>query len=307
MKRFTKAGLVLASCTLATVGFASAPAQAQDWDYAIDSFNDGYNLGVVGANSSFEFYGLAMKTTADQVFVAINSNLALEGEAASGAADGHIGYGDLFLNFTGNNRAQAEGNDLFFGIRFAQNSDSGAAELGVYQGVTSQDTTKTNSGFWDIDAHRSYVAKKGGTASFGDLDWKGDGNGVDDYFGSVYRDRTFANSIASGTKVGDIALLSAVQLSGLDFQQFGATGNHTFGFSFSRDLLPADGGDFIAHLVAECLNDGIALLGNVPALQAIEDPGDVEETPEPTLLVGLVLLGGAGLLKRLLQPKVALA
>lgn len=36
--------------------------------------------------------------------------------------------------------------------------------------------------------------------------------------------------------IGDIALLAANELTGLDFGNFNATGNYTFGFSFDRSL-----------------------------------------------------------------------
>lgn len=306
MKFTTKACLVLASCTLASTGLAIAPAQAQElnvWNYTIDSFNDGSELGVTGANSAFEFYGLALKATADTVFVAINSNLALAGHEYLPVDDDHIGYGDLFLNFTGSSKYKdAEGSENLFGIRFAANSDSGV-EVGVYSGVTSMDKTEVNSGFKSLKHHKDVI----GTSDFGDLDWAGTGNGYTNYFGATNQNRKFATSIKSGTKIGDVTLLDASQLSGLNFGQFGAVGNHTFGFSFDRNLLPEDGGAFIAHLVAECLNDGLAMVGQLPSIPQIEVPDPVEEAPEPAMLTGFVLLGGMGLLKRRAQQKAEMA
>ena len=48
------------------------------WNYAIDSFNDGTQGRKLGANSKFEFYGMAVKQTRDKVYFAFNSNLSLE-------------------------------------------------------------------------------------------------------------------------------------------------------------------------------------------------------------------------------------
>lgn len=315
MKFTTKACLVLASCTLASTGLAIAPAQAQElnvWNYTIDSFNDGQGIvngnAVVGPTSPFEMYGLALKATADTVYVAINSNLTLDGVFEDRATDDHIGYGDLFLNFTGSSKYKdAEGNANLFGIRFATNSDSGAPELGVYSNVTAKDVTAANAGFKSLNQHKNQINDRGGSPSFGDLDWTGTGNGYTNYFGATNQERKFATSIASGTKVGNVAALSAEQLSGLNFAGKGAVGNYTFGFSFDRNLLPEDGGAFIAHLVAECLNDGLAMVGQLPSIPQIEVPDPVEEAPEPAMLTGFVLLGGMGLLKRRAQQKAEMA
>jgi hypothetical protein len=43
MKFASKACLALAGCALTAAGMAAAPAYANDWDYAIDSFDDGYD------------------------------------------------------------------------------------------------------------------------------------------------------------------------------------------------------------------------------------------------------------------------
>ena len=311
MKFTTKACLVLAGCALTSTGIAAAPAYANDWDYSIDSFNDGQQGvpggAIVGADSAFEMYGIALKATADEVFVAINSNLDPSGFTESRASDEHIGYGDLFLNFTGSAKfAGAEGDSNLFGIRFAANSDSGVG-VGVYSGVTSKDVTAANAGFNSLNQHKSQINKRGGTPSFGDLNWQGSGGGYTNYFGPTSATRSFATSIASGTKIGDVNILSAAQLTGLDFGQFGAQGDYTFGFSFDRSLLPEAGGDFIAHLVAECLNDGLALIGHIPTVTRVDIPDPSQEAPEPALASGLLLLGGLGVLKRRTQQKADMA
>lgn len=85
--------IALAGCALASVSVGMAPAQAQevnDWNYAIDSFNDGFLLETSGAESPYEFYGLAIKETADRVYVGINSNLNLGGVARTQSLGGSI-------------------------------------------------------------------------------------------------------------------------------------------------------------------------------------------------------------------------
>jgi hypothetical protein len=122
MKFASKACLALAGCALTAAGMAAAPAYANDWDYAIDSFDDGYTLGTIGEESLFEFYGMAIKSTADQVFVALNSNLPWRGDYTDGGGANHVGYGDLFLNFSGKNFEQAEADGDLFGVRFTSHN-----------------------------------------------------------------------------------------------------------------------------------------------------------------------------------------
>jgi hypothetical protein len=309
MKFASKACLALAGCALTAVGMAAAPAYANDWDYAIDSPDDGYELGTIGEESLFEFYGMAIKSTADQVFVAINSNLPWRGDYTHGGGANHVGYGDLFLNFSGKNFADAEADGDLFGIRFTSHNDTNEnLSLGVYKNVTSEDLTGSNFGFSSIKSHRDDVKDEGGSANFADLNWRGTGGGYTNYFGVVRAEETFATSIASGERIGGIQRLSQEQIDSLNFEQHGASGDHTFGFSFDRSLLPDEGGDFIAHLVAECLNDGMALIGKLPKVTTrVEVPDPVQEAPEPALASGLLLLGSLGVLKRRTQQKAETA
>ena len=306
MLKTLKTGLACAGLAVAATGLWTLPAQAgtlyNNWNYAIDSFDDGYAAGIIGPSSDFEFYGLAIKETADTVYVGINSNLARNGVDVGAAADGHIGYGDLFFNFTGQNLDTAQNptyNSNLFAIRFADNSDSGVTELGVYSNVIAQNVAKANSGFRDTRHHRNRVKNQvSGTATYGDLAWN------DAYFGDgVDVDWTLGNSIQSGTRVGDINLLDSAALTaaGLDFQAVnaGVAGNHTFGFSFARSLFPEDGGDFVAHLLAECINDGFALKGTSASIETLrEQEGPEADVPEPALMTGLLAVGMMGLLKR---------
>lgn len=286
MRLFTKATILATGLTLAAFSVGIAPGQAQTtegWDYAIDSFNDGHDRnGRVGDKSVFEFYAMALQATADSVFVAINANLNPMGGAAESRADkGYVTYGDLFLNFTGDNLNDANGS--LFGINFVEGSDSGAPALGVYGDVTGMNVAGKNAGFDHLTHHYNTVANRGGSANMADLEY------TDPYFGSaVNKKHTALTSIQSGTFLGEITSLNSNQLAamGLDFGGEGATGTYTFGFSFDRSLLPD--GDFIAHVFAECINDGMALVGSLP--RTPETPG--EGVPEPASALSLLALGG---------------
>lgn len=291
---------LLAGCALASTCVGLAPAQAGemygDWNYTIDSFDDGSDAGVRGEASAYEFYGMALKETADKVYIAINSNLNLGGEFADSAKDNYIHYGDLLLNFSGSNLGNSQGN--LFGIKFDAGNDSGVSGVGLYGNVVGQNVAKDNSGFKTMKEHRDWAngtykvdgKKVKGTASMGDLSH-------DEYFQQGKYATT--NSIKSGDFLGNISFLSAAELfdAGLNFGAVdaGVVGRHTIGFSFDRNLLPD--GDYIAHVFAECLNDGLALTGSLPTVR-IPDGGDEADVPEPGLLAGVLLIGGLGFMKR---------
>lgn len=285
LQSLSNLSLLAAGATFATLTVNAAPAQAgelyQDWNYAIDSFNDGADAGTYGANSGFEFYGMAMTERDGKVYIGINSNLGLGGDA--GGNPDVIYYGDLFFNFTGNGLDDANGS--LYGIHFdpGADSDSGVSEAGVYSNVTGKNVAADNFGFKSMTTHHNDTPDG---ATMADLSSR------DDYFQSgVNEDWKALNSIASGTKIGGIDMLDAVALQavGLDFGNFDATGSQTFGFSFDRSLLPD--GDFIAHVFAECINDGMALEGSLVA-SASADP---ESVPEPASVLGMLAVSGLAL------------
>lgn len=284
----TKTSLLTAGLTLASLSLGANPSMAQ-WNYTIDSFTDGHNAqSRVGSQSEFEFYGMALMDDGENIFIGINSNLSLDGARSNLADDGVISYGDLFFNFTDGGLDDANGN--LFAINFANNTNSGVSEAGVYQNVTGTNVAKQNSGFRHLNHHANTVNnlsvnKTGGGegARIGDL------ASNDAYWQSgVNQNYKVINSIASGERVGGINMLEASVLAdlGLDFGQHNATGTYTFGFSFDRNLLPS--GDFIAHIFAECVNDGMAMVGNLADASVVPP----QPVPEPASVLGLLAVGG---------------
>jgi hypothetical protein len=267
---------------------ATAATLSHGWNYAIDSFNDGVTGTQIGGGD-FEFYGIAIKETSDTAFIAINSNLSLAGYADPLAQRGNINYGDVFFNFSGQNFNTANANGSLFGIRFADGNDSGVATTGVYTNVTAKSVTQTNSGFTNLNQYNTRVASQGKTPSMGDL------AATDPYFQQT-GNWTVLNSIATGTKVGEINFLTPATLNalGLNFAQFNAVGSQTIGFSFNKSSMPS--GNYIANFFAECANDAIAIQGSFEAV------------PEPSTwfgtLVGLSFLG-IGAAKRKIKRKIA--
>ena len=270
---------------------ATAATLSGGWNYAIDSFSDGVTGPQIGGGE-FEFYGIAVKETSDTAFIAINSNLSLAGYADTFAQRGNINYGDLFFNFSGQNFNTANANGSLFGIRFAEGNDSGVATTGVYSNVTAKTVTQANDGFSNLSQYNTRVQSAGGTPSMGDL------SAIDPYF---EQKGTIFNSIAAGTKVGEISSLTPAALSaiGLNFAQFNAVGSQTIGFSFNKSSMPS--GKYIANLFAECANDAIAIKGSFEKASA-------EAVPEPSTwfgtLVGLSFLG-IGAAKRKIKHTIA--
>ncbi|MGB3691644.1 MAG: XDD3 family exosortase-dependent surface protein [Spirulinaceae cyanobacterium] len=256
----------------------------QGWNYALDSFNDGVSGDIIGPQGAFEFYSLAIKEEDNNLFIALNANLPLTGDPNPNVTNSSIAWGDLFFNFSGQNFLSASDNNQLFAVRFSAANDSTVPELGVYQNVTAKSVTTENSGFISLEQYNNTVTNGGGVATMADLAIN---NPYWEYTGS----NNILNSIATGEKIGEINFLdSATQtLLGLDFAHFNAAGSHTIAFSASKDLFPS--GDFIAHVLAECANDGMALQGQL-ATQPLpeEESKDVPESSTPISLLGLGLV-----------------
>lgn len=117
-RRAPMTGLAIALCS--AIAATATPAQAGtlhgDWTYVTDSFTDGSDVTGRGGNA-YEMYGMAFKQVGDEIFFAVNANTNRDGNVASTAKDGHIGFGDLMLSFA---------NGSVFGINFASLNDSGS-------------------------------------------------------------------------------------------------------------------------------------------------------------------------------------
>lgn len=286
---FTK---VLGTAATALVCVAAAsPAHAFTWNYHTDSFADGTG-GLsggghgVGLTSQYEMFGSAYSydQATGKVYFAFNSNIPLLGQSHSGAADGNIGWGDLFINLDPTKTfSQVQGTSSLLGIRFAASNDSGIAgsATGVYQGVTAKNVTGSNFGWSSYSSYNNYVASKSGTVELIDGMTAAE---AQTYLGS--HGRGVIDSAQQ--KLGEISSLSGSQLATLGLN-FGSPAGQVFGFSFDRSLLPKEQFGFIYHVMAECSND---TMGGI---------GEMESTPEPSTFAGLAVLGmlvGGRALKR---------
>jgi hypothetical protein len=225
-----------------------------NWNYAIDSSDDSTSGNDVG-NTKYETFGTAFQQTPTQLLFAINSNLSLEGTTSTYAADGHVGWGDLLIDINGR----------LLGVNFVSNNASGVSTTGVYDNLITKTVAKENGIAWDnLGEYNNWVRQNGKTPSMGDL-------GADDPYFNL--NEHVPNLIASGTRIGDVELITDLTGLGLDFGHFQATGTYTHVFAIDRTILPA--GDAIFLLSLECNNDITA------------HRGTVEPVPEPSVVLGL--------------------
>ncbi len=266
MKSFT----LLISSTLFSLTISHAAYAGtfhQGWNYSIDA------LGDASGGSPYEIRGLAIKETQDHVYVSVSGGSPLTGKNYNGAADGNVGWGDLLFNFTGDNINTANGS--LFGVRFAETNDSGVDQVGVFSNVTAQSVTLSNAGYKHLEKY--YKAGYERTNTMGDLVTK---QNAYDYMGKT---DPVLTSIADGTLVGSIDFLSDqdAAVEGLDFEHFDAVGSDTHTMRLNRSLLP--GGEFIATLLMECANDGIALISNLSNQD--NNRNKAQDVPEPATVV----------------------
>lgn len=155
----TLLGTAATLCILAVAGQqAQAGTLHNEWTYSIDSFKDGTEGGTIGSKSQFEFYGMAFKEVENRVYFAVNSNLSLNGYALSGARNGKISYGDLFLNFANTSRFDAANSkSQLFAIRFDRTNDT-TFKLGLYGNVQATSLTTKNSGYSSIQSHTNTIS-----------------------------------------------------------------------------------------------------------------------------------------------------
>lgn len=269
------AGLAISGCALcANISPAKAASMYMGWNYAIDAVDDG------SGGDEYDIRGMAIKDAGDTVFVAFSGGTPLSGVAEQGASGGAIGWGDLFFNFSGKDFQTASNEGSLFAVRFTTNNESGAVSLGVYRNVSAKSVTAENVGYDSLDNYYDSGFYRDGTQ--GDLATR---EAVNSYYGGG--GNPILNVITSGEKVGEIASLNASSLAstGLNFDRFNATGQHTFGFSFSKSAFGNSFGAYIANIFLECGNDAVAIASNLEPAGS----GNKQEVPEPTILIGTAL------------------
>lgn len=277
MGNIARLGIPMVALSLSFVTNQSAHAAILDldtgWNYSIGLASNG------SGGPEFALTGIAIKQDDRNVYVAINGGAdPTQGIAEEGVMNGNINYGDLFFNFTGQTFARANESQSLFGIHFAIN-DSGVSEAGIYSQIQAKSVAPINNGYLTLQQYFDYgwgLQQTQGT----DLPTP---QQAIEYYGEQGLG-TLYNEIDAGTKIGDISPLTVAVLDTLNFGKYGANSNYTFGFQFQKSLLPT--GNFIANLLFECNNSGIAIASAI-------DPDESTAVPEPLAIAGM-MLGGIG-------------
>ncbi|MGB2925137.1 MAG: PTPA-CTERM sorting domain-containing protein [Limnothrix sp.] len=258
--------IISTSIFLLSAKAVTASVLHKDWIYTLDAYNDASPFDSSG-NSEYEIFGSAYQVANEKITIAINANFSFDGIANNLASGGKVDFGDILLNFTGENLEAANGE--LFGIHFIENNDSGITELGVYSQVTAREVATINNGFENLEHYNDTILAENVTPKNGEFAYD------DPYFNQA---TNIFNVIESGTKIGDIQLFKDATSLGLDFEHFGASGSELFAIQFAESLLPKELG--IYHFAPECDNDIVA--GYINA----------EPVPTPTAILP-VLLGFA--------------
>ncbi|MDX2239599.1 MAG: XDD3 domain-containing surface protein [Leptolyngbyaceae cyanobacterium bins.302] len=267
MKRNTTLAMVIGgAAALCLVPAMSESVSAQtlgaSWTYQYDAVGDG------SGGSGYDIKGMAMMSKGDRLFVALTGGTPLAGVKENGVTNGTVSWGDLFFNFSGKKFNDAAAAGQLFGVRFAASNDS-AVGLGVYSGVKTTSVAGQNIGYSSLESYYNAGFDKANTQGTA-ISTKA---GAYDYYGKG----AIQNSIASGTKVGDIAMLMGGDLSSLGLNFGNNAGTNTFGFSFDKNAIGS--GNFLASLFLECGNDGMAF--------------NATAAPEPTTMAGAAIAGSA--------------
>ncbi|GAB4339931.1 MAG: hypothetical protein OHK0047_31010 [Leptolyngbyaceae cyanobacterium] len=252
---------------------ANVPELGASWNYQYDAKGDG------SGGTAYDIRAMAMTIRDNKLFVAINGGASLAGVQENGAANGTVSWGDLFFNFSGKKFNDAVAAGEMFAVRFAASNDSPVA-LGLYSGVQTQSVALQNLGYSSLQQYYN--------AGFNKNQTQGSALATKDAAFNYYGTGSIQTSIASGTKIGDVNLLTAQALSAMGLN-FGANmGSQTFGFSIDKSLLPSS--SFLANIYMECGNDGMAYSASA--------------APEPMTMGGAALgIAAIGGLKRMRRRK----
>ena len=206
----------------------SSNADGSGWQYSPDSFLDGLTGAGVGGGT-YEMYGIALRETQTEIWIALNGNVPIGGVASGSADDGIISWGDLFINFTGNNFLTASNAQALYAIRFSATNNSGAALLGLYSAVAAKSVVSTNHGIANYGAYENYVIVRGSIPDLGIFDT----GAAQTYYSTAIS----LNVIHQSDWLGSIEFLSAAQLTDSGFNPAVFGGLYTVAFRFNKRLI----------------------------------------------------------------------
>jgi hypothetical protein len=172
------------------------------WKFTADSFEDGTEKCVVGAESVFEVYGMALHNNDDYHYIFINSNLPISGSLVPNQAqDSTVDFGDIFLHYMDfDNDATtlnaASGSENLWGVHITPDSDADIQVPGVFKQVTTHSVANENDGFISYGSYqnsfRSPTCNLGNEMNLGDAPIE-----------YIESNRGTPTSIRRGTRIGE--------------------------------------------------------------------------------------------------------
>ncbi|OKH14199.1 PTPA-CTERM sorting domain-containing protein [[Limnothrix rosea] IAM M-220] len=260
--RFGLSALMLAG-VIAVAPSANA-FSAKGWQYSMDSFNDssgglpGGGSGV-GENTNYEIRGIATQLFDGKLRIGIQSNLGIHGASSQYADDGHIHWGDIIIN-TACEALDNVGKESLFGIRFAQDNESGVQQVGLFKNITLFEKADENGNPGaNLAGHNQWVRDRKGNPSFGNL-----ANGY-------FNENTHVDTlIRSGEYVSGVNIIQ--DTSGWDLDGFDGLRGQILGLEVDISSLALSNGQTVClHASAECNNDiaGGQFVYDVPTPAAV--------------------------------------
>lgn len=282
VKRLRLGVAIAVGMSAVTFGMA-VPVYALSWQTTLDHSNDSF---AAEGGDHYELYKGGFAQDSDYAYFAFDTNLAITGRttgptvAGYDVPDRNIGWGDFFLDFNQSSsfRGALDSNSMM-AVKMSPNNDSLVVEQGLYGNVSGYGVQGTNAGSWDIE----FTERRSGQKQ-----WLGETDPSNSsYYNSIYDVTSFENRapnvIGSGDYVDSITTLDA---SELDLLGFSTIGRGSFGFKVAKDSLPL--GQFVGTLLAECLNEGFSISGEITH----DSGGDQTPDPVPTPAVVLPIVSG---------------
>ncbi|MGK7927728.1 MAG: PEP-CTERM sorting domain-containing protein [Spirulina sp.] len=267
-------------CAIATParGGQLHPHKDFTWNYGIDSFEDG------SGGITYEYKGLAVTETSDKLIFAVSGGLNYNESSRDFA------HGDLILNFSGKDATTASVEKSLLAVKFAPVNDTNFS-VGLYKDVEVGDINDfvgiNPSGYYDSLKH--YYNKGFNKPNTYGTDLPTSLDTYKYFYGETVANNPtnantpFLSAMKSGNRIDGISMLDRVTLEDdydLDFLNFNAVGSAVFGFEIEKsslqEVLPGGINNFMASLILECGNDGVALEGEVKI-----------PVPEPSMILGL--------------------
>lgn len=218
---------------------------------------------IVGKNSPYEIFSMAIAETDSELKFLVTSNLPLEGKKESRATAGYVGYGDILIYPKGDHREN-------YALRFAPQGKN-TPGVGIYKNVVASNNSSRHFGIKTQASYLQQLTKAGGDKT-------------------EFRP---APQWVTGMKTGKLVNPS-ISVS----QERSSSGQYLISIAVQKKDLPEElkkSIDFSVFLPLSCLNDyviGDYSLLPPPSEELMTQAGDILNGGPLSLVSPSALLGG---------------